>query len=68
MAIATTPFVPLVEARAKAMGIEVPLLVLPFPFETKQNDEIRAIAHEKAEELIGLILARIEVFTRKRPT
>ena len=50
------------------MGIEVPLLVLPFPFETKQNEEIRAIAHEKAEELIGLILARIEKFRTSRPS
>lgn len=65
MCIATTPFVPLVEMRAKAMGITVPLMVLPFPFETKPVDEIQRFAHERAEELVGLILARIEYFKSK---
>jgi hypothetical protein len=63
--LATTPFIPLVEVRAKAMDMSVPLLVLPFPFETKPVAEIQQFAHERAEELVGLILARIEYFKNK---
>ena len=47
------------------MNISVPLLVLPFPFETKPVEEIQKIAHETAEELVGLILARIDYFKNK---
>jgi len=63
--LATTPFIPLVEVRAKAMNISVPLLVLPFPFETKRVEEIQQIARERAEDLVGLILTRIEQFKNK---
>jgi hypothetical protein len=47
------------------MDMSVPLLVLPFPFETKPVAEIQQFAHERAEELVGLILARIEYFKNK---
>ena len=36
------------------------MLVLEHPFETLPHDEIRRIAHERAAELVELMVARME--------
>jgi hypothetical protein len=60
IAVATVPFVPLVRARAVALGLkEVPLLVLPHPFETKDRELIRTIAAERVDELVDLLTWRM---------
>ena len=63
----TTPFVPLAQARGAALGTRpVPMVVLPHPFETLPHDEIRRIAHERAPELVDLMVARMAEAAAKR--
>lgn len=55
--VATEPFVTLARLRASVSGIDrLPILVLPHPFETLSEEEIRIIARDRVDELADLIL------------
>ncbi|MEK7682400.1 MAG: hypothetical protein AAB502_04985 [Chloroflexota bacterium] len=53
VAIVTEQFVSLAKNSAKALGYpDLPIVVVPHPFETLPRERIRQIAEEKVEEII----------------
>lgn len=56
--VVTEEFVGLAKAAARARGYpDLPMVVLPHPFETKSAEEVERIAVEKAEELVQKLTA-----------
>lgn len=56
--VVTTEFVSLAKAVAKARGYpDLPMVILPHPFETKSSEEVERIAVEKADELAQKLMA-----------
>jgi len=54
--VVTEKFVSLAKASASAMGYrDLPLLVVPHPFETLSRERLHAIAEEKADECVALL-------------
>jgi hypothetical protein len=58
--VATERFVTFARTLAAVQGIdELPLLVLPYPFESLPEEQIRAIAREQASELVALLATQM---------
>lgn len=56
----TDEFLSLAKAAAEAMGYpNLPMVVVPHPFETRPVKEVRAIAEAKFEEIIAKATARV---------
>ena len=54
VAVVTEKFVSLAKASAKALGYpDLPMIVLPHPFETLPAETLREIADEKVHELVA---------------
>ena len=54
VAVVTEKFVSLAKASAKALGYpDLPMIVVPHPFETLPAAAIREIADEKVHELVA---------------
>ena len=48
----TTEFVPLAQTAAKGMGYpDLPMVILPHPFETLPPSEVKRLAEEKLDEI-----------------
>ena len=53
VAIVTEQFVSLAKNSAKALGYpDLPIVVVPHPFETLPRERIRQIAEEKLDEIV----------------
>ena len=62
MTIVTEQFVSLAKSVAKSMGYpDLPLVVVPHPFETLPHDTIRKIAEEKYDEILSKVQKAKEV-------
>lgn len=56
VSVVTEQFVSLAKNSAKAMGYpDLPMIVVPHPFETLPREQIRQLAEEKVEELVQKI-------------
>lgn len=56
--VVTEEFVPLAKGVARARGYpDLPMVIVPHPFETKTIEEVEQIALSKAEELAARLLA-----------
>ncbi len=55
MTVVTEHFKSLAEMAAKAKGVELPMVVVPHPFETLRPKVLAALADEKVDEIVGLI-------------
>ncbi len=54
--VVTDKFVSLARASAKALGYpDLPLLIVPHPFETLSTERLHEIAREKVLECISLV-------------
>ncbi len=52
MALVTREFQPLAQRAAKPLGYpDLPMVVLPHPFETLPADEMKRLAEEKLDEI-----------------
>jgi len=57
--VVTEKFVSLAKASAKSYGYpDLPLLIVPHPFETLEPATIRRIAEEKLDECIALVCGK----------
>ncbi|MBI4307781.1 MAG: hypothetical protein HY684_03135 [Chloroflexi bacterium] len=53
VAIVTTEFVSLAKSAARALGYpDLPMVVVPHPFETLPHAQVRKIAEEKLDEIV----------------
>lgn len=54
--LVTEQFVSLARAAAKSLGYpDIPLVVVPHPFETMPRDQVRALAEQKYDEIVGKV-------------
>ena len=61
MSIVTEQFVVLAQTAARALGYDtLPLVIVPHPFETLPHDEVRRIAEEKFDEIVGKISSALQ--------
>ncbi|MBI3967148.1 MAG: hypothetical protein HY329_16055 [Chloroflexi bacterium] len=50
---------------ARSLGYDdLPMVVVPHPFETLPHEEVRAIAEAKFDEIVGCLVSGIEVEAR----
>ena len=62
VAVVSTPFETLFKRAVAARKFpELPLVVVPHPFDTKPAEEVRKIADAQTPELMSKLLAAIEV-------
>lgn len=55
--VVTEKFVSLAKASAKSLGYpDLPLLIVPHPFETLSTERLQQIAAEKVAECIALVV------------
>ena len=60
VAVVTEKFVSLAKSAAKALGYpDLPMIVVPHPFETLSAAAIREIADEKVHELVAKSCLRV---------
>lgn len=61
MTVVTQEFHGLAKAAAEALGYpDLPMVVVPHPFETKPVEEVRALAEAKFEEIIAKATASVD--------
>lgn len=59
--VVTSEFVSLARFHAKARGFpDLPLVVVPHPFNTLSSDEVLRIAEEKFDELIACLVGGVD--------
>ncbi len=56
--IATTAFEQAAEAQARSLGFAPGIVYVPHPIQDRTTAEIRAIAEDAFEEILGMITAR----------
>ncbi len=56
--IATTAFEQAAEAQARSLGFDPGIVYVPHPIQDRTTAEIRAIAEDAFEEILGMITAR----------
>ena len=56
--VATTEFVDAAATQAQALGYDPAMFFVPHPIQDRTNDEIRAIADEAYEAIVGLLTKR----------
>ncbi len=56
--IATTAFEKAAEAQAVSLGFEPGIVYVPHPIQDRTNAEIRAIAEDAFQDILGMITAR----------
>lgn len=60
VAMVTTEFLPLAQAAAKALGYpDLPMVILPHPFETLPPGEVKRLAEEKLDEVCSRLTAPV---------
>ncbi len=58
MTLGTEPFVSLAKATAQSLGFpDLPLVVLPHPFETLSQEEVRRLCDERFDEVLSKVIA-----------
>ncbi|MCB1645526.1 MAG: hypothetical protein KDI36_08740 [Pseudomonadales bacterium] len=55
--IASTEFVQAAEAQAKSLGFEASSVFVPHPIQDRSDDEMRVLADEAYQAVLGLVLA-----------
>lgn len=60
MTVVTEHFRSLAELAAKAKGVELPMVVVPHPFETLRPEVLAALADEKVDEIVALIHEQLQ--------
>ena len=56
--IATTAFEQAAEAQARSLGFDPGIVYVPHPIQDRTKAEIRAIAEDAFEEILGMITRR----------
>ncbi len=60
--VVTEKFVSLAKASASSMGYpDLPLVVVPHPFETLSRERLQSLAEEKVEECVARVTRAMEV-------
>jgi len=58
--VVTEEFHPLAKSAAESLGFpDLPMVVVPHPFETKPIEEVRALAEEKFDEIIQKLSGKV---------
>ena len=58
----------LAKAAAKSLGYpDIPLVVVPHPFETMPRDQVRKLAEQKYDEIVGKVVKATPQPVQKRP-
>ena len=57
MFVASTEFVDAAATQASALGFDAAVVFVPHPIQDRTDDEIRAIADDALEDILGMIWA-----------